>query len=57
MRRTELLKMKPGDLKRVCASYGVSYAAGSKDTRDTKLVRRTACRKRRRPSPPLPFSL
>ena len=49
MRRTELLKMKPGDLKRLCASYGVAYAAGGKDTRDTKLVRRPSHRRRCHP--------
>jgi hypothetical protein len=57
MRRTELLKMKPGDLKRICASYGVAYAAGSKETRDTKLVRRQGLRRRRIPKPSPPFVL
>ena len=39
MRRTTLLKLKPGELKQLCQSYGVAYAVGTKETREEKLVR------------------
>ena len=40
MRRSTLLKLKPAELKQLCQSYGMAYAAGSKETREEKLVRR-----------------
>ena len=39
MRRSTLLKLKPAELKQLCQSYGVAYAAGTKETREEKLVR------------------